>query len=330
MEKKIKFGILGAGMASNLHGVAMKDMDSAELVGVADNNFANAEAFAEKYGIAAYDSYEKLLESDIDAVCICTPSYFHAENAIQALRAGKHVVIEKPMALSVADADRVIAVGEECGKLISVISQFRFSDDLERVKRAIENGDFGKISLCTLTMKYYRSEDYYSSSNWKGTLKYDGGGALMNQGIHGVDLIQYIMGGVKSSSGRVATRHHNIEAEDTAVATVEFENGALGVIVGSTCAAPGFARRIEINGDRGYAILRENSLEEFVIDGKEMEVRESAKVNSASDPAALDIGMHRKQLENFIRAVRGEEKLLVDGHEGRKAVKIITDIYGRN
>ena len=325
--KKMKFGILGAGMAANLHAKALVDSELGELAAVADNNYDAAAAFAEKWGVSAFESYEKMLESDIDAVCICTPSYFHAENAILALKCGKHAVVEKPMALNVADADSVIAAAEQYGKLVSVISQFRFSEDIAKVKRAVEDGLFGKISLCTLTMKYYRSEEYYSSSNWKGTLKYDGGGALINQGIHGVDLAQYIMGGVKSSLGRVATRHHNIEAEDTAVATVEFECGALGTIVASTCASPGFARRIEINGDRGYAVIRENAIEKMVIDGNSIETVTASYVNSASDPGALDIGMHRRQLENVIRAARGEEELLIDGREGRKAVKIIEDIY---
>lgn len=329
MNKKMKFGILGAGMAANLHAEALRDMEIGELCAVADNNFDLAKSFAEKWGTAAYESYEKMLEADIDAVCICTPSYFHAENAILAMRCGKHAVVEKPMALTVADADRVIAASEETGKLVSVISQFRFSDDINRVKKAVDDGSFGKISLCTLTMKYNRSEEYYSSSNWKGTLKYDGGGALINQGIHGVDLAQYIMGGMKSAIGKVATRHHNIEAEDTAVATVEYECGALGTIVASTCAAPGFARKIEINGDRGYAIIRENSIEKLVIDGKDMETGKMNGINSASDPAALDIGLHRKQLENIVRAARGEEPLFIDGIEGRKTVKIIMDIYGR-
>jgi predicted dehydrogenase len=268
-----------------------------------------------------------MLESDIDVVCICTPSYFHAENAILALKCGKHAVVEKPMALNVADADRVIAAAEQYGKLVSVISQFRFSEDIAEVKRAVEDGLFGKISLCTLTMKYYRSEEYYSSSNWKGTLKYDGGGALINQGIHGVDLVQYVMGGVKSSLGRVATRHHNIEAEDTAVATVEYECGALGTIVASTCATPGFDRKLEIHGDKGYAILTENNLEKLVIDGKEIEVGEREKSNTSSDPTAVASLMHQRQIENLIRAINGEEEIFIDCNEGKKAVKIITDIY---
>ena len=332
MKNKMKFGIIGAGMVAHMHATALADSDIGELIAVADNNFEAAKAFAEKWGVTAYENYDKMLESDIEVVCICTPSCFHVENAIQALKCGKHAVVEKPMALTVEVADRVIAAGEKYGKLISVISQIRFSDDITKVKNAIEDGLLGKISLCTLTMKYYRSEEYYSSSNWKGTLKYDGGGALMNQGIHGVDIAQYIMGGIKNSVGKITTCYHNIEAEDTAVAIVEFECGALGTIVASTCASPGFARMIEIHGDRGYAVIRENTLEKLVIDGKavnEDEMLGVSRVNSASDPSAIDMSLHRRQLENVVRAARGEERLLIDGHEGRKAVKIITDIYNR-
>ncbi len=327
MTKNVKFGILGCGMIASIHADAIKNIERATLVGVADNNVEFAQKFATKHGVIAFDSYEQMLKSDIDVVCVCTPSCFHAQNAIDALNSGKHVVVEKPMALSVEDANRVDEASKKSGKLVTVISQLRFSDDVVKLKEYVESGAFGKISLCTLTMKYYRSKEYFASSNWKGTLKFDGGGALMNQGIHGVDLMQYIMGGVKKVDGKIATLCHSVEVEDTAVATVEFNCGALGVIVASTCAYPGFDRKLEIHGEKGYAILTENNLEKLMIEGKEVELKAFEKSNTASDPTAVASAMHQKQIENLLFAIDGKAKVMVDCNEGKKAVKIITDIY---
>lgn len=327
MTKSVKFGILGCGMIANIHADAIKNIKNVELVGVADNYVEFAQKFASKHGVKAFESYEQMLDSDIDVVCICTPSFLHADNAIDALNSGKHVVVEKPMSLTVEGADRVAEASKESGKLVTVISQLRFSEDVIRLKECVESGAFGKISLCTLTMKYYRSKEYFASSNWKGTLKFDGGGALMNQGIHGVDLMQYVMGGVKSVSGKIGTLCHSVEVEDTAVATVEFISGALGVIVASTCAYPGFDRKLEIHGEKGYAVLTENNLEKLMIDGKEVELKAFAKSNTASDPTAVASAMHQKQIENLLLAIEGKAKVLVDCSEGKKAVKIITDIY---
>lgn len=322
-----KFGILGCGMIAGIHADAINNIEGAELVAVADNNHEYAESFAKKHGVKAYASYADMLKSDVDVVCVCTPSCFHAQNAIDAMRAGKHVVLEKPMALSTDDADRVIAVSKETGKLVTVICQLRFSPDVQRLKKLVGKGAFGRISLCTLSMKYHRSSEYYSSSPWKGTLKFDGGGALMNQGIHGIDLLEYIVGDVKEVQGKIRTLSHKIEVEDSAVAMLEFENGALGVIEASTCAYPGFERKIEIHGDRGYAILVENSIEKLMINGEEQPTVKGEVANTASDPSAVQSGMHRLQIENLIKSIEGKEKLLIDCHEGRRAVRIIEDIY---
>lgn len=326
-NRKIKFGILGCGMIANVHAEAISRIPNAELVGVADNNFSFAESFAEKRGVKAFNDYQAMLSSDIDVVCVCTPSCFHAPNAIDALKAGKHVVLEKPMALSVKDADLVIKASKKAKKLVTVISQLRFSSDIVKVKNLIENGAFGKITLCKLDMLYYRSPEYYSSCSWKGTLKFDGGGALMNQGIHGVDLLEYVAGDVKRVTGKIATLSHNIEVEDTAVATVEFNSGALGVITASTCVVPGFERKISIFGDKGYVILSENVVEKIMIDGVEKKIENLEKVSAASDSTNIDSELHKRQIENLIGAINGENKLVVDACEGKKAVKIIEEIY---
>ena len=269
-----------------------------------------------------------LADKEIDAVCICTPSYLHSGNAITALSAGKHVALEKPMALSVAEADRVIDACERTGKKLTVISQLRFSEDIARVRQLIKDGAFGTLTLCELSMKQYRSEAYFTSSNWKGKRAFEGGGALMNQGIHGVDLLLYLCGGATVAKGEIRTLSHRIEVEDTAAALLTFENGALGVVTASTCAYPGFERSLRIHGDKGYVFLNENRIEKMLTKDGETVDRKPRPLGSAADAAALTSDLHRKQLKNFAGAIRGEEELLVGYRDGRAAIKLIGDIYG--
>lgn len=329
-KKNVKFGILGAGVIASFHADAINSLDNATLVGVYDKNSDGARSFSEKYNIKAYESYESMLFDDgIDAVCICTPSGFHAQQAIKALEYKKHVVLEKPMAFSGEDADKVAKAREESGKLLTVVSQLRFSDDIQKIRKLIAEGAFGEISLCDLYMKYWRSEQYYAQSTWRGTKALDGGGALMNQGIHGVDLLLYIAGDAKLLSAKCKTKYHDIEVEDTAVAFLEFENGAMGVIEASTCAYPGFERRLEIIGSKGCVILRENTIEKLICNGEVLidKKADSSAANTASDPTAMSCELHARQIKNFISAIFGEEKLLIDEKDGKKAVKMIEDIY---
>ncbi len=315
-------------MIASFHAAAIRSLDDACLIGAADNSSARAQNFAAQHSIKAYDSYEQMLADEkIDVVCICTPSSFHADNAIAALNAGKFVVLEKPMAITVEDTQRIIEACEKNRRMLTVISQLRFSPDILRVKRLLEENTFGKIVLCDLSMKYWRDPEYFASSPWKGTLKFDGGGALMNQGIHGVDLILYIAGNAKLLYAKKQTVFHNVEVEDVAVATLEFANGALGTIHASTCTYPGFERKIEILGTTGCAIVRENRLEKLVVNGETLVDTAAEIANTANDPSAMDSELHALQIQNLINAIRGKEKLLVDQYEGQKAVKLIEEIY---
>ncbi len=328
MKKTVRFGILGCGMIAGFHASAIAQIENAVLVGVADANPDRAKVFAEERGIAAYTDYEQMLaDESIDAVCVCTPSGFHAENTLQALKAGKHVVLEKPMTITVADADRVIDACERYGKLVTVISQFRFSDDVQRVKELVDEGAFGTLAFCNLSMKYWRDPSYYANSCWKGTYKMDGGGALINQGIHGVDLLLYIMGDASVSFAKTRTAFHNIEAEDSAVALLEFANGCLGTLEASTCAYPGFERKIELYGSEGCAILRENRLEKLIVHGETLIDRKVETVHTSADPAAMSCEQHRLQLQNFVGAICGTEPLLIDSVQGKRAVKLVQEIY---
>ena len=329
-EKKIlRFGIVGCGMIAAVHAEALRSLDGAVLSGVADVKKESAEAFAARFGITAYADYAAMLADEaIDVVCICTPSGFHAENALLALQAGKHVAVEKPMAMTTADADKIMETTSEMGKLVTVISQMRFAPDVIRLKKAIDTGALGTIKLCDLYMKYWRDPSYYQNSPWKGDRALDGG-VLMNQGIHGVDLLRYLMGDVHVI-GSVADRlTHKIEAPDTALALVRYECGALGVIEASTAAYPGFDLRLEIIGDRGHAVFRDDYLETFTVDGKDLSKKPEGHISdgTANDPSAVGLQKHAYQLKNFISAIHGEEPLLVPGEAGRGAVALILEIY---
>ena len=328
VKEVLNFGILGCGLVANIHAEALSHIQEAKLIGVADYIPSLAQTFAQQQGVKAYADYaEMLADPELDVVCVCTPSCFHAPNAKEALQKGKHVVLEKPMALTEKEADELIAVCDSTDRYLTVISQLRFSEDVVKVKELIQQNAFGKISLCDLYMKYWRSEEYYSSSPWKGTKKFDGGGALMNQGIHGIDLLEYIMGPIKDLQGKIKTLSHAIEVEDTAVALLEFENGALGVIEASTCAYPGFDRRIQIHGDKGYVILEENRIVKIMINDVKTKIKVEESVSTANDPTTMPSFLHELQIKNFIHAIQGKERLCIDQYEGKKAIRIIDGIY---
>ena len=329
--RKVGFGIIGCGMIANWHADAITKVDGARLVGAVDVNIEAGKAFAEKYETRAFETIEKLLQNkDIKIVCICTPSGLHASLAVKAAGAGKHIVVEKPMAITLKECDEIIKACEKNNVKLAVISQLRFSHSVRELKKAIVSQKLGRLVSGDVYMKYFRSEEYYEKSGWKGTWKMDGGGALMNQGIHGVDLLQYVMGPVKLVFGHARTLTRNIEVEDTATAVLEFENGALGVIQGTTSVYPGSPRRLEVNGDKGTIVLEEDSIALWEIKGEQIPDNietGSTRVSTASNPAALGIEGHMLQISDMVDAVIDNRKPMVDQYEGRKPVEIITAIY---
>ena len=328
-EERIRFGILGCGAIACFHADAIARLDNAELIGVAGSSLQSAKRFALGYQVNAYADYNEMLaDENVDAVCICTPSGFHAENAIQALRAKKHVVLEKPMALTKAEAKAIEEETSKSGCVLTVICQLRFSEDVRRVKQLLKDHALGELIFGDLYMKYWRSKAYYTSSNWKGTRRFDGGGALMNQGIHGIDLLLYLIGDAKVVHAKNCTRLHDIEVEDASVAMLQFENGAMGVIEASTCVWPGFERRLEINGTRGSVILVENQIQKLIIDGETFVDEQQKPGNgTASNPTAFACDLHALQISNFIDAICGRDELLITAAEGGRAVALIEEIY---
>lgn len=326
---EIKFAIIGCGTIGDVHARAIMELEGAVIAAVCDFSFERAKEFAARYDALAYSDYDELLKDEsIDVISICTPSGLHANQTIAALNAGKHVLVEKPMALNSKDAEAIVAASKKSNKITSVVFQSRYMEDVKELKRLIDSGELGNIILCDMYMKYWRDEEYFKVSKWRGTFAMDGGGALMNQGIHGIDLLHYLLGKPKLISAKVKTLRHNIETEDTAVAAVEYPCGALGVIEAATSTPPGFGRRIEVHGTRGYAVLCEGSLEKIFIDGKYI-IDEDIKIpdGSATDPSKMKHDKHLLQYSNFIGAIKGNEEILSSAEDGYNAVNFIEQIY---
>ena len=326
------FAVAGCGVISRFHLDAIRSIEDAALCGVYDPVEASARAAAQAYGTRAYPDYDALLaDPQVDAVCICTPSHLHAPLALQAVAAGKHVLIEKPVALTLEDCDAVAAAARAAGVQVGVVSQLRYGPAVARVKRALESGALGRITRCDLYMKYFRPQSYYDSGTWRGTQAMDGGGALMNQGIHGVDLVRYLMGPADSIYALSGTLVRDIEVEDTLTAVVAWHCGAQGVIQASVGDYPGFPRRIELNGESGTIILEEDRIVKWEVAGDSAyhiyEQEPAPEVRSHSEAGAIDPSGHVAQLRNFIDAVRGEGTLLVDEAEGRKALALVLAAY---
>ncbi|RKX73392.1 MAG: gfo/Idh/MocA family oxidoreductase [Spirochaetes bacterium] len=331
------FGIIGTGMISGFHARAIQAMNGGNLLACFSRSKEKATKFAGQYDCTGYENLDSFLSHPgLDIITICTPSGAHLEYALKCAEAGKHAVIEKPLEITLERCDRIIEAYEKKNLQLGGVFQSRFFDASRILKEAVDKGRFGKLVLGDAYVKWYRNQEYYDTGGWKGTKALDGGGALMNQSIHAIDLLQWFMGPVDSVAAFACTLgHERIEVEDTAVAALQFENGALGVIEGSTAAYPGFLKRIEISGTMGSAVLEEDHFNEWSFvdeneNDREIKVdfgKKSETGGGASDPSAIDFSGHKKQFENFVKALDKKEQLLVDGVEARKSVQIILSIY---
>ena len=336
-SKKFGFGIIGAGMISHFHARAIAEIKNAQLLGIYSTNKAKSDQFAEKHHCTAFPTLEEMLsKTEIDIICLCTPSGIHLEPAISSIEAGKHCIIEKPLEITVERCNEIIEAARKAGVIVGVIFPSRFYEASRQLKKSLDENRFGDLVLGDAYVKWSRTPEYYQSGKWRGTWKYDGGGALMNQGIHSVDLLQWYMGPVESVQSVSANiRHKNIEVEDTIVSTVKFKNGALGTIECSTGVFPGSLKRVEIMGTTGSAILEEDHLiqwqfkEESDEDESIRKTMQSGAVShgGASNPSDISFVGHQRQIEDFIHAIETNGTPFVDGEEGRKSVEIVCAIY---
>ena len=301
----MRIGIVGAGGISGTHVRAARSIDGVSVVAVYGANAQKTRALAESAGAAAFDDFDAFLSHPMDMVAIGSPSGLHAEQAIAAARRGLHVLVEKPLDISTTKVDSLLSAANGAGVKIGVFFQDRTQPDVVALKKRLDTGEIGTPLFAQGQVRWYRPLEYYGASRWRGTWALDGGGALMNQGIHTVDLLLWLVGPVARVTGRTATRLHMIEVEDTAIALLEFANGAFGTIEATTAAFPGFPRRIEITGTKGTLVYEDPP--------------RSAVVGDATP--------HRRVLEDFIDAVRSGRQPACDGIEGRRSVAVVEAVY---
>jgi len=335
-DKKLRVGIIGCGVIAPFHIEAFQCLQDVEIRGVADVVESKAKDLAQRYKIDFWTSdYHRLLKEDLDIVSICVPSGFHYEVALSVIEAGKHAIVEKPLAINLRQANEMIRASRKAGVKLAAILDHRFDTASTKIKQALDKGRFGKLILGDAYVKWYRTQEYYNSS-WRGTWNMDGGGILANQAVHWIDLLQWFMGPVDRIFGRAKATTHEIEAADTAVAMLEFKNGALGVIEASTSIYPGrkgaggpwaytsLPERIEVYGENGSVVVegsRNIKLWEF----KDEEDGDNI-IQLESDTNEQLTG-HKEEIKRIVQAVKEDKAVPIDGVEGRKALEIIRAIY---
>jgi UDP-N-acetyl-2-amino-2-deoxyglucuronate dehydrogenase len=343
MTDQVRFGIIGCGVIGAAHAQAISSVRDAQLVAAADVLVERAQQLATKYGVTPYADVQEMLDRErLDVVDVCTPSGQHGETACQVMRTGRHVVVEKPMEITRKAIAQMLRVQRESGVKLAVISQHRFDPASQQVHELALQGAFGRLVLGTAQIPWWRSQQYYDSGAWRGTWELDGGGVLMNQGIHSIDLLQWLMGPASTVYAYSDTLVHRMQTEDVAVAVLRFANGALGTIAGTTGAYPGLGTRIEIYGDRGSAVIADDRLAvlKLYTEGEEVSPygasaaqraeslsSQTGLPSAASDPAALGMASHVAQIADMAQAIRDDRPPLVDGDAGRRPVEIILGVY---
>jgi len=333
------FAIVGCGMIARFHARALAEVPNSKLVALVSRGGNNAHKMREELQLDCSihdDLREALAKPEVHVVIVATPSGAHMEPSVAAAEAGKHVVVEKPLEITLERCDRIIEACEKTHVKLCTIFPSRFGDANLALKSAVDAGRFGRLTLGETTCKWWRSQAYYDEGGWKGTQALDGGGALMNQAIHNVDLLQWMMGRVTHVNAFTGMlTHERIEVEDTAVACLRFANGALGVIQAATSAFPGLPKTIAVHGDAGSVVIEQDDVVRWDFAAERPEDhgiksqigQKTAASGGSSNPAAISCVGHVRQLTDFVQAIASDRPPLVDGREGRKAVEIVLAIY---
>ncbi|MGA3007932.1 MAG: Gfo/Idh/MocA family oxidoreductase [Opitutaceae bacterium] len=335
VSSPVGFGIVGVGLIADYHARAIKEARGARLAGVAGRSEEKVLAFAGRHGVPfATTDVEKLVaRPEIDVVCVATPSGTHLEAALAAIRAGKHVVVEKPLEITVERVDEILRAATAADVRVAPIFQARFGEGARTVKSALDAGRLGRLVLCSAYVKWQRAAEYYRG--WKGTLDLDGGGVLINQAIHAIDLLQWFAGlPAEVFAWKTRRVHTGIEAEDTACATLRFAEGGLGVIEASTALYPGWQRRLEICGEHGSIALEDDAIVRWDFrtprpgdEAIRAANRDGSMRSGASAPNAISHQGHLRQIQDLIDALPTGRPLAVDGHEARKTVAFVRALY---
>jgi len=335
---KVGFGIIGCGVIAPIHADAIGRIPDAKLVAVSDVVEKNVKAMSEKYNAVPYSDYKEMIKrDDVHAVSLCVPSGMRLEIAEACAAAGKHILSEKPLEVNSGRINKLIAAVDAAGVRLGCIFQYRYADGPMHIRRALDEGRFGKLVLGDAYIKWFRSQEYYDSGKWRGTRNLDGGGCLMNQGIHQIDMLLWFMGNAKSVMAQTAlVGHTGIEVEDLACAMIKFENGAMGVVEGSTAIWPGHPARVEVHGTEGSAVIEDGELAMWKFREERTEdatilagIDKGATLGSgASDPIkGLKSEGHRRQISDFVESLVSGRPPKIDGREGRRAVELIEAMY---
>ena len=324
----VRFGLVGTGGIATQHIEAIRAIDGAQLIAVSSSTAERARATGDRWGVPWTTDREELLSrDDIDVVAVTTPSGFHAEVALAALRHDKHVVVEKPIAMSIADADLLIEEGRRRGRWVAAISQRRFEPAIRRLKEALDASALGRISLIVVESVNYRPQSYYDSPAWRGTIALDGG-VLMTQAIHEIDLACWLGGRIRSVAGNAATLGHEMEAPDTATVSLRFASGTLGSVIATTCAAPGFEQEVRVYGDAGHVRIVGEQPVEWEIPGFDPPSEETLDPEISADELAeptwgTDSIGHTRQYRDLIAAIREGRSPAITAEDGRRAIEVV-------
>ena len=327
----IHIGLIGGGNITETHGRAARAIPSVEITAVYGTNPEKVARLCKEHGGKPYQDFEKFLaHRPMNAVILGSPSGLHAAQGIAAAKRGLHVLTEKPIDTTTRSADTLIAAASQAGVKLAVIFQDRLKPDIQKLKQWIDAGVLGKPLLVDARVKWYRPPEYYADSKWRGTLALDGGGALINQGIHTVDLLVWLLGDVARVQARTATLLHKIEAEDTAIAALEFVGGALGTLHATTAAYPGYPRRVEITGTQGSIVLEHDRIIAADLRNPPPDLKSNSfgdANQSASSAAVTDFRGHQAVIEDFLQAIARDSTPACDGAEGRRSLALVEAIY---
>jgi predicted dehydrogenase len=324
--------VVGCGSIADFHLQAIREIENARLVGVSSRSEQSARRIGEREACEWTTDYREMLQHpEVDIVCLTTSSGTHGTIGLDVLEAGKHLLVEKPIAMSAKEAEHMIKTAEKKGLTLSVVSQRRFEEQHQIAKRVLANGGLGKLLLAEAACPFFRTQDYYESSEWRGTLAEDGG-ALMNQGIHTIDLLLWMAGPVRSVFGKTATMTHRMEAEDMGVAMLTFENGAFGTFLASTSIRPGFEPSLNFYGEKGSIKIEGMRIVHWTVPDVPMPslAEEGFGGGGVADPRAIPTQYHKLQIIDFLHAISEGRKPAVTGVEGQQAVRLVEAIYQSN
>ena len=327
----IHIGLIGGGNITDTHARAARAITGVEIAAIYGTNSSKLAALCHEHGGKPYQDLELFLaHRPMDLVLIGSPSGLHATHGIAAVRRGLHVLTEKPIEINTRRADDLIEAAEKSGVKLGVMFQDRVKPGIRQLKDWIDNGRIGKVFLADARVKWYRPAEYYSQSRWRGTVELDGGGALINQAVHTVDLLLWLLGDVGRVQARTATALHEIEEEDTAVAILEFAGGALGILQATTAAYPGYPRRVEITGSEGTVILEQDRILATDLRNPPPVLNASTTTDenqSATSAVVNDFRGHQALLEDFLHAIKHNTKPICDGRDGRRSIALVEAIY---